>query len=954
MSKQETPQRLAPSATHKAGDPPLQLIVFSPEGEPDSPQQKPPFKLCHGARHQLKITAPPGSLWKEQRLCVLWMDNNEGASTLYGLSATPPLKDDDQDNSSDKEHHYLTLSGGVAQWGLEADKRDDARSGLVKLGLGSYWQAPKYLFEADVGDHWFSITDLEWDGTTPIVGGKAVTLTVTVNSAFVEKRAMPGVEVEWTVGVQAPQRIVTDTNGQSKFEYIPKEEDIEGEYITITAACKDALGHDISIEKKLRAFVKAPWDELMTLVLREKDGPVVDPSELGMRLARGGKYELTLTPESADDYFIGHMITLGWFDNSLLRNAKPQDEKQLGIDFCPTIEREMTKDGLTWEINAGEDSGEFKLQVWSDRLGKEVPFLLPGVQMSANLAEEAELKVMLDEAEMEESPPIFHRGVNATVRIIPFEHSPLRLMKLTAKLQFDQIEGEFSQGQVPSDPAYGVESEEVTDAGVQWCLNPKDSGNSGQFGLKIEMPGFTTPLMLEKVLALSKELGDETQVFINDDKDPLGGRSLVLRRGTPLAIKLKPRDHSGLGRTKLKGWITFDGGDLSPGQVVAKPGYGIKKDMTEEGLSWTLTGENVSGSLRLTIHVERFEAMTTLPNGVLLSQHLIDEVTVMVDGEMESDPLIFPLDKGRKIRVEPSSPLASLSEKCKLGFKAESLTDPSQVPASPPYEEERALTASGLEWEVKGAAPGTFGLDIHMPGFVTTVSRAARAQSKLTDHAHILIDLWSWPESPMILDRGKEHTIRIIPKPDSAPLFEGPASMHFKEGGLPKEIVKAEPDYNVERCVPEEGLTWKIRGDESMSGLFGLELHVAGFENFSMDNIILASIIFDDELQLRANDAPFKRLILQTGVKTKLTIEPKPGSPLRHAKISAQLDVPADIARRIDETPRFGNWVTLGDGADWWLTGLYPIEPGFYFRIRILSMVGVFVYSVLLASAIRD
>lgn len=457
------------------------------------------------------------------------------APSLYGLSAEPAFVTD----TVDEEASYHVLSATGAEWALTSTPGDAVLSGDVTLGLGSYWQAPMYPISAHVGDHWYGIvTDLDWDGTVPIAeGGKPTTLTATVKSVFDVERPIQGARVTWTVAEQVPRVIETDVEGKSKFEYTPSKDDIVEDHITIKATCEDALGHNTWRDRSLRAYVEAPWHEQLKVVLREKDGEVIEFTSQGMRLVRGGDYQLMLTPDG--DFFLGDSLSLDWLDGS----------GELGIEFSPTGPREMPPEGLTWDITGGDKSGLFNLYVRSLQLGESLLFKQPGVQMSANLAEEAE---MTPKESVGGLPPIFHRGDEIEVRIVPKADSPLGLMELAATLYFEQIEEQFSQGQMPSTPTYGTKREGVTNAGVAWCLKAADSGNSGQFGLTIKMPGFTNGLMLPKALALSRELGNEAQVFINDDEEPFGAKALVLRRGSRSASSLCPESTVGWGEPRSR------------------------------------------------------------------------------------------------------------------------------------------------------------------------------------------------------------------------------------------------------------------------------------------------------------------------------------------------------------------------------------------------------------------
>lgn len=956
-------------APTKKAEPPVRLVVLSPDGNAgnDFPQDSPPFKLCHGAEHRLEVKAPEGSTWVEQRLSLHFVRAEEIPSR-YGLSAIPQFVTD----TFDEEEAYQVLAATGVKWQLAAAIAENVRSGDVALGLGSYWQAPKYPIDAHVGDHWYSITDLVWDGRVPIIDkGIPATLTATVCSAFDVKRPVKGATVKWMAGTREFGAGETDANGQLSVQYMPEERDIEGGEVTITATCTDAFGHTLIQSRKLRAFVKAPWDELMTMTLKEKDGPAVKPTALSMRLKRGVEYQLTLAPSGEGNYFIGHTIALDWFEGSLWRDSRQPGKKQLGIDFEPKDGREMTKAGLAWDIVAGEESGLFTLQAWSEELSKDVPFPLDGVQMSANLADEADL---MPAAQDEDGvPPIFQRGVGKPVRIVPKVGSPLGRMELGATLKFVRLANDIPATQIPAEPPYNT-ANPVTDTGALWTLVGSAGGDSGQFSLQVDMPGFTTPLTLEKGLMMSSVLSDEAQVLI--DGKPLGDASLLLWRNTLQVITLQPRANikSPLGKTTLKGELLFKKGSLEVDKVEALPDYEDKLPILDDGLSWDLTGTNVSGTFGLQIKVKGFEASLEIP-ALLLSANIRDEADITVDGKAPDSTMIFFRRNEYAVKIEPKtgSPLRVRDFfKSSLMFTDGSLTA-DKVKANPNYAQDYPLPAEGLTWKLKGEnVSGSFALKVKVTEFNDSVDiPVVLLSADIRDEVDVTVgernmtetdaspskraiqsifwigDAWvteegkPWDER-MIFRRDTEYIVGFLPKPGSPlGLLTSDVRMTFTEGTLSPDNVEATPTYNEPASMTPEGLTWKLKC-KSVSGRFTLGLSMEGFSSgITLSNAMLLSRNPSDEVRTVVGED--NKVIFRRGVSGVAGVVARSGSPLENDTIFSLLDFVkvSQIDRDgVDVDPDYGVEQGAIPGLTYWgvvgksqVSGIFGME----FHLRDFS-----------------
>lgn len=136
--------------------------------------------------------------------------------------------------------------------------------------------------------------------------------------------------------------------------------------------------------------------------------------------------------------------------------------------------------------------------------------------------------------------------------------------------------------------------------------------------------------------------------------------------------------------------------------------------------------------------------------------------------------------------------------------------------------------------------------------------------------------------------------------------------------------VEVEPDYGEERCMTEEGLEWEISGKKGTSGLFGLDFHMVGFKGFSWENIVLASARFLDELEIKVNGEPYDGVhpvLFREDTELALSVEPRPGSPIRDLALQAKLEV--DDVPWLTSRPDLGRLVYLNEGITWTLTTSY-------------------------------
>ncbi|WP_248920405.1 hypothetical protein [Pseudomonas entomophila] len=832
MSKQEDPRVQVVSQPIEKAASPVRLIVQSPDGNPehDIPQDAPPFKLCHGATHRLEVIAPHGSTWVDQRLSLRWM-GTEGTPGSYGLEAGPEFVTD----TNDQDTAYQDLPAAGAEWQLTATGAHGVMSGDVTLGLGSYWQAPIYPLEAQVGDYWGRITDLEWDGTYPIVDqGNSTTLTATVSSDFDASRPAPGVLVGWKVGGQDIQYIPTDKEGHSKLEYKAQLADIDNGRINFDVTYEDAFGHTSACEQSIPAFISDPWSEGLVLELRDGGGNVIEPTPAGLCLVREGRYTLKLMPKAGNDFFIGQSIALGWSKGS----------EQLGIEFAPKEAREMPGGGLEWQITGGGESGLFSLMATASQLDEDAPMQMPGVQVSAYLYDEVDMTI--DDQPLA-FPLIFRRGAARRIKVKPKPGSPLPGLDWASHMTV------WSGSELPPDtmsavPAFGTKRP-MTEQGLEWEVTGVDA--SGKFGLNVFADNFGS-FTLGPAALLSQNLSDEVDVTIDGDAV---SEVLIFRRSTARTIKVKPKPDSPLLLANGKCSMGFVNGSLTSDKVTASPDYGNERPMTADGVEWTLIGANLSGSFGLTIDVEGFLVSATLPTVLLLSEALDDEAVLEVETVKVRGQWIFHVGVESSVRIVPKkdSPLGLTGLVAKLMFDGlEAQLTEDEMPATPSYGTLAEVTDSGATWTIKPkGVRGEFGLHVVVPGFTTPLrmEKGYVMSNNLAEEAEVFVEGAEFRNNKQVMRRGGRYTVKLVPREGiNSPLGRMylMASMILKEGALPQESIVANPKLGSSQSMQAGSVSWDltIRG---FSGLGDLELSVEGFDvSLSMPVALISNELVDE------------------------------------------------------------------------------------------------------------
>ncbi|ANY86815.1 hypothetical protein [Pseudomonas putida] len=889
----------------------VQLLVERP-GESPIVQSTRPFRLCRGATHQLKVKAPTGNAWDGQKTSLLWLGEGVAPPIQYGLTATPDINYRDADD----EEYYLPLSSeDGASWTLTAGAK--IPEGLpvdITLGLGSYWQAEKHPIAAQMGDFHHLIEKVEWDGVVPVASEKnATVLTATVKNPFAPDRPMEGKEVVWSYnGKNYPSK--TDGKGQAKLTYTPALGDAgEANQVVFTASCQDALQHPSSVAYTCPVFDESPWLEQIEATLDGK--PIADLKTMALRLTRGVSHTLVLKANTADSYFVGKDIALSW----------PEGKPLLGITLEPNVGVPQTMDmiGISWTITGGADtSGSFTLHAEETAdAGLKVPLSLPGVQLSANLADEAELKVA---AAGTDGLNIFRRGTDRALSLVPRAGSPLADAKLQGWMTF--IERDLTQDKVAASPAYDAKVD--IGANTTWTL--KGAAVSGLFGVQVHVEGLQ-PLALDNAMLLSLDLNDEAELKIGGAAVP---SPTIFRRATAQTVSFVARSGSPLKAAGLEYWLAFDtSGTLAETDVTAVPAY--KERYTNmSSPAWKLTGGAVSGTFGVQLHMAGFTTPLKLSNALLLSLNLHDELDLTVDGVVATGSMIFRRKVERKIsfQLKKSSPLGQSKLKYKLVFDDSGSLTAQQVAANPAYGKEYNGYTGPL-WTVTGQdVSGTFGLQLQMEGFTTPYKTGHwLLLSEKVDDEYDLTTKDAVVEGVAHFWRGKAQAVTLKPKATS-PLSKGQTfngQLKFVVGkGVPQDKVQAQPGYDQPAAIPVAGHTWTLTGKD-VSGTFGLQVSVEGFKTPAQlaTNVLMSTKLADEAQVTLDGSDKISPAIFRRSTAGKVLLKPRSGSPLGSTVTPkawlAFITTGATLtAAQVPAAPKYTEQRSMvAAGLEWLLTG---------------------------------
>lgn len=888
-------------------------VLLSPEPDQPSlaPQPQPPFKLCHGATYSLQVS----DAWQGQKLSVLWPGNADTPPTTYGLTTNPLLNIDD----SDEESRYPQPDAGTSTWSLGASAAQEVMSGALPLGLGSYWLAEKHELQAQLGDFRYEVSEVAWDGVVPVLEwNSSTTLTATLSNLVAPARTIVGQDVDWYIDDVLYKTVPTDEQGKSTLEFTPEPKDGVDFYTAeLSARCVDGLGAESDKLHAIPVYSRSPWSAQFDVLF--DDRPITDFGDVNLVLGSVGENTLTLKPKSADNFFIGEQVALGW----------PGGTPQLDITFSPSEPQEMTAAGVSWTIMPGVERDHFTLEVVTPTL--TLPLSLKGLRLSPNLEEEIEL-TLADAVPV--SPALFWRDDAQTLKVTLKPGSPLAKMKTEAWLTF--TDGSLKPASVVAAPNYG-ERRAMLEDGLSWTLTGAQV--SGTFGVQVHMQGFDEPMVVDTCLLMSRALTDEAELVYDDERGS-DESTWIFRRMVPSYVEVKPKAGSPLAESGLKAKLTFVGDDLVPEDMEAHPNYEVEQGFSEGALRWEMMGKQASGVFGLAIQVPGFSTPLITGSCWLLSLRMEDEFDVLLDLVPLVEPLAILSNAEHKLAIVPKmgSPLERefLSEAW-IEYVEGSLPQ-AQLISLPTYKEKRPISIPGLAWTLSAKVSGTFGLTIHTDAFPTplTVKLGIALSQDLRDEVdvrvggHLIFDL-------LVFRRLVSQTVRIAPKPDS-PLanLKQEVRMTLSADTVKEGDVSAAPDFGVSRVMPAEGLEWEVTGGD-LSGKFGLAFHIAGFSTvLTIPTCVLLSSKLADEAEVTYTPhfLPDPTVVYREEYLS-FTLKAKAGSPLVAARLSASMEFIPQTLKEGDmgSVPEFGSKIRLSEaGVSWNTRGR---EASGYFNLKV-------------------
>ncbi|WP_153772995.1 hypothetical protein [Pseudomonas sp. MNR3A] len=874
------------------------LLSPGPDQPSLAPQAQPPFKLCHGATYSLHVS----DAWQGQKLSVLWPGNPDTSPTTYGLTTNPSLNIDD----SDEESRYPQPEAGTSTWSLSASAAKEVMSGALPLGLGSYWRAEKHELQAQLGDFRYEVSEVAWDGVVPVLEwGISTRLTATLGNLVASARTIVGHNVDWYLDDVLYKTVPTDEQGKSTLEFIPEQkEGVDFYTAELSARCTDGLGAESDKLQAIPVYSRSPWSAQFDVLF--DDRPITDFDEVNLVLDSVGEHTLTLKPKSADNFFIGEQVALGW----------PGGTPQLDITFSPSEPQEMTAAGVSWTIMPGVERDHFTLEVITPTLS--LPLSLKGLRLSPNLEDEIELT--LADA-VPANPALFWREETQTLKVTLKPGSPLAKMKTEAWLTF--TDGSLKPTSVVAAPSYG-ERRAMLEDGLSWTLTSAQV--SGTFGVQVHMQGFDKPMVVDTCVLMSRALADEAEL-IYDDERGTDESTWIFRRMVPSYVGVKPKNGSPLAESGLKVKLTFVEDDLAPEQMEAYPDYEAEQGFTEGEPQWEMLGKQASGVFGLAIHVAGFSKPLVTGSCLLLSLRMEDEFDVLIDAVPLVEPLVIQSKAEHTLSIVPKmgSPLERefLSEAW-IEYVDGSLPQ-AQLITLPTYNDRRPISTAGLSWKLTAEAPGTFGLSIQTGAFpapLTLTSGGALSQD-LTDEVDVKVE-GRVVDDLLVFRRSVGQTVVLVPKPGSTLAnLEQEAWMTLSAGSVKEGDVSASPDFGAPRVMSSEGLEWEVTGGD-LSGQFSLVFHVAGFSTVRTlpTCVLLSSKLADEAAVIYTPHFPSDPQVFYREEYLALTLVAKSGSPLLATRPSAWMEFKSPTLKEDDmwSLPAFGSKVILSQAGVCWNT----------------------------------
>jgi hypothetical protein len=447
-----------------------------------------------------------------------------------------------------------------------------------------------------------------------------VTAEVQVVSAYTQK-LLKDVDVEWSVGGQPAGTKKTNDLGWSTFSHTFTA---DGEQ-SITAKVFNPYD-DTTIEHgfAIRVYADSPWKQAD---LKVNGLPVAWRSPVVLR--RGHANEVTVKVEPA----IAKKLRLALINEEGLNIVSAPDGTVWQL-------RDPVSGEFKWTLTSNEQkSGRVRLVIYSQEVAQ--PWEHDGRVLAGDLADEVEVRI--DGKPVTLDSNFFFRDQPGVITLVPKEGSSV--IEGVGVTQICVITSGLDDADLVSSPVFGVPTPDH-----RWSVT--GYSKSGTFRILFACQGIPEPITLEHNVLLSNDLADE--VTIEYRSFPIK-QGQVFSKYIPNILRAVTKPDSPLPS------------DYPISLSCDSPTIVNCKQFGPHG--WLLTGAGTkkSGAFGMSFSGKGMAEPMSLPENFLLSDKMVEEVDVLIDGNPVSDPrTIFVHNRPRIVTATPKNDTPLLGRKVTL------------------------------------------------------------------------------------------------------------------------------------------------------------------------------------------------------------------------------------------------------------------------------------------------
>lgn len=348
---------------------------------------------------------------------------------------------------------------------------------------------------------------------------------------------------------------------------------------------------------------------------------------------------------------------------------------------------------------------------------------------------------------------------------------------------------------------------------------------------------------------------------------------------------------------------------------------------------FTPTAENV-GDCTLTAHIQdefsqSSDATFTIP--VFQSSPWAEQLDILLDdqpiGGLDQPPLLLWRGQSHRLTLKPKTTGSYFIDKALiLRWPSDQGETPEQLGITflPDLGTPQTMNPEGISWQVEAgnSHSGRFTLQVTVAGLPTPLSLSGRQLSaELSDELELEV-VREQAAGPVILWRGEALAIKVSPKNGSV-IHDLPCRLSWASGeGLTAQDVPCLPGYDRDQLMVAEGVGWQLTGSASKSGVFSVQVSMAGFTTvLSISDNRLLSPQLSDELALQfSQQAP---VIFWRGQPQNLSVQPvNPAAMVGLMTYLAWGEEGNLFPDAVSCEPTYDREQAIGrDGAHWVLTG---------------------------------